>query len=160
MEEKLEKRMYFFVSQNMAPIYMGIQAGHAALEYAVVYGNRKEFQNFMMFHKTWIILNGGTTNDPTNGLPIGTLDQIAADLRFNKIRYSWFREPDLNNALTALCFICDERVFNKTDYPDFNEFLFDADTELYEGLYEKWFDSIGGKQNLFLRNLLNGKKLA
>ena len=31
---------------------------------------------------------------------------------------SLFSEPDLNFALTAVCFIADERVFNYEDYPE------------------------------------------
>ena len=60
---KLKKRLYFFVPYNISPIQQAIQAGHAALEYAFKYGNTEEFIDFVTNHKTWIILNGGTTND-------------------------------------------------------------------------------------------------
>ncbi len=169
MENKeLELRMYFFVPYNISPIQQAIQAGHAALEYAFYYRNEKIFENFLKNHKTWIILNGGTTNNTfvfsdsfdDEGKPIGTLNQIERELLLNRIQYTRFCEPDLNNALTALCFICDERVFNKKDYPDFNEELWEDTISLRDVMYKEWLTSIGGEQNLFLRNLLKDKKLA
>lgn len=166
MENKLELRMYFFVAQNISPIYAGIQSGHAALEYAFHHGDALNplFHDFMLYHKTWVILNGGTTNDGHHGQDIGSLDQIELDLIENGIKYSRFCEPDLNNALTALCFLCDERVFNKKDYPDFDEEScsnYPLYNEIMLGVaHNEWVKSIGGEKNEFLRNLLKGKKLA
>ena len=124
-EKQLELRMYFFVPYNISPIQQAIQAGHAALEYARKYADAGFFQEFVDYHKTWIVLNGGTTNDQRDfdGVPVGTLNQIGDQLQDNDIPFSYFREPDLNDALTALCFIADERVFNREDYPDFVNWL-------------------------------------
>ena len=116
MTENLELRMYFFVPYNLSSIQKGIQAGHAALEYALRYGRTELFKTFMRDYKTWIILNGGTTRDVgismENGIEAGTLNQIRLGLESNNIFHSFFREPDLNYALTAVCFIADERVWN------------------------------------------------
>jgi hypothetical protein len=124
-QHHFEKRLYFLVPYNLSPIQQGIQAGHAALEYAHEFGNDPSYLDFMEHWKTWIILNGGTTNsheDVNNpGSPIGSLDKIEKILLNNHIRHASFREPDLNNALTAICILLDERVFKWTALQDFSE---------------------------------------
>lgn len=175
MEENktLELRMYFFVPYNISPIQQAIQAGHSSLEYACEFGDTKLFKEFMN-HKTWIILNGGTTR--TGGDPEGTMQQIVGAINeFNrsvkdknqKVNIATFHEPDLNNALTAICFICDERVFNYKDSIDWSKYAEDyysesdgvTDLEL-EDLQKQWEETLGGPKNVFLRELLKGKKLA
>lgn len=189
--EELEKRMYFFVPYNISPIQQAIQAGHAALEYARIYGSNDLFCDFVENWKTWIILNGGTTNGKielgnnprTDDNPYnGSLDNLAHQIIREDIECSTFQEPDLNDALTAVCFICDERVFNYEDYPDFVDWIRAQDfvdedeklnsfisleglepdrlKELFPGMYPLWFNRMGGGKNLFLRELLRGKKLA
>jgi len=183
-ENKLEFRMYFFVVSSLKGISQGIMCGHTALEYALKYGQTKEFIDFATNWKTWIILNGGTTNEQRDfdGIAEGTLNQIGDQLLENEILFSYFKEPDLNNALTALCFIADERVFNKKDYPDFIEYLIeripmessrasvelvllktmknDAIIKKYPEYYKEWIQLIGGIKNVFLRELLKDKILA
>lgn len=180
MENTLEKRMYFFTIYQLTGIQAGIQCGHAALEYARKFRDSETFVEFVDNHKTWIILNGGTTNDERDfeGLAKGTLNQVGDQLYENGIDFSYFREPDLNDALTALCFICDERVFNRKDYPDFKNYLLDkmdADSESHTGVkllmddelqeqysdvYKEWVRLLGGVKNVFLRELIRDKKLA
>lgn len=187
----LEKRMYFFVPYQLTGIQKAIQAGHAALEYARNYRENGEFIDFLDNWKTWIILDGGTTN--SNGKPganfredmepyHGSLDNLAQQIIMNKVNYALFQEPDLNNALTAVCFIADERVFNYKDYPDFHEWIlaqeivdgpektasytnvkFNTPEELkqiFPGMYPLWISFLGGAKNVFLRQLLKNKKLA
>lgn len=186
----LEMRMYFFVPYNISEIQKGIQAGHAALRYARTFSeNNPEVWDFVDNHETWIILNGGTTNDQRDfdGKPLGTLNQIGDDLNDNHIEFSYFIEPDLNNALTAICFICDERVFNKKDYPDFVTWLTDikmypsakeeaeknnpelwvklrlypeTQQDMFPEYYKEWIRFIGGVKNVFLREIISDKKLA
>jgi hypothetical protein len=182
----LELRMYFFVPYNISPIQQAIQAGHAALEYARKFGQSEIFQDFVNNWKTWIILNGGTTNSrrDLSGEILGSLDQIGDILVEHEIEFAWFNEPDLNDALTAICLICDERVFNREDYPDFldyilniaypkNDHIPDAKSVVemrmtpieelqttYSEYYKEWVRFIGGVNNVFLREVLKGKKLA
>ena len=167
-EERLEKRMYFFVPYNISDIQKGIQAGHAAMEYARLFGQTEEFQEFVTFDKTWIILNGGTTRDGANEDERGSLNNIRREMYNNNIRFADFREPDLNNALTAVCFIADERVFNRKDYPNFKDWLMkNYDEENYDEdikdnyYYSEWVTKVmNSKQNAFLRELITGKSLA
>ena len=176
IEKQLELRMYFFTVSSLCGISKGIACGHASLEYAYLYGQSQEFIDFIQQHKTWIILNGGTTNDERDldDKPLGTLNQIGDALDENDIKFSHFREPDLNHALTALCFIADERVFNKKDFHDFKDFLsgisksyieannltYDETKERYHTDYKEWIRGIGGIKNEFLRDLIKDKKLA
>jgi hypothetical protein len=191
-EEKiLEVRMYFFVPYNISEIQKGIQCGHAALRYARAFSAEfPEVWEFVDNHETWIILNGGTTNDQRDfeGIPAGTLNQIADELLKTDIRFSYFIEPDLNNALSSLCFLCDERVFNREDFPDFVDWLLDVKmyesaknealknnpefwvelkikpVEIVQGLfpefYKEWIRLLGGVKNIFLRELTRDKKKA
>ncbi|MBW3020490.1 hypothetical protein KY334_04280 [Candidatus Woesearchaeota archaeon] len=193
----LEKRMYFCVPYNISPIQQAIQAGHAALEYAHKYKDNEEYIDFIENWKTWIILNGGTTNsklDENANNYLGTLNQLESSIiQFNfevkrtkdenqEINFSTFWEPDLNDALTAVCFVCDERVFNYTDYPDIDIFIKEGDgaynknlwfetfkngpwtlenaEEQFPSLYKEWEEFLGGPKNVFLRYLLKNKKLA
>ncbi len=190
--------MYFFVPYNISPIQQAIQAGHSAIEYARQYADDYEFQNFADEWKTWIILNGGTTNSRVRKDVINLRDEIDpyegsmdnlyvnliswnADHKNDKINSSIFQEPDLNDALTAICFIADERVFNYEDYPEFDDWFciqdFPDDTSewrasytvydkgnraiLFPEQYKHWVTSVmGSEKNVFLRQLLKGKKLA
>ena len=182
-EEKkteLELRMYFFVPYNLSPIQQAIQAGHAALEYAYRHRESLYFRNFVTNWKTWIILDGGTTNSSLagDGNPLGTLNQIHDELWKKNITHSLFYEPDLNDALTAVCFICDERVWDRENYPDFINYITDVENlsaersiglrvipyeevvKKYSVLYEGWVVMMGGNENIFLRDLIRDKRLA
>ena len=189
----LEFRMYFFVPYNISDIQKGIQAGHALGEYVLNHGRENPVHvvwDYLKYWKTWIILDGGTTNSNRNFAMIsaGSLNQIADDLVENEIEMGYFMEPDLNDALSAVCFICDERVFNKKDYPEFWDFMAiqddDGDEEFVEKNrkrvrlevkttpVEEWpekygqhfinwkEDVVGGDKNLFLRELIRDMKLA
>lgn len=198
--ENLEKRLYFFVPYNLSPIQQAIQAGHAALEYARKYQNDPDFIDFADNWKTWIILNGGTTNSKllkdsetgwyanprTDEAPyLGSLDNIAHQLIKNKINYSLFQEPDLNDALTAVCFIADTKVWDWENYPNFRNWLHEqpldikdhselrfkriknksdySDEDLlaqFAKEYLVWVEFVGGIKNAFLKDLIEGKKLA
>lgn len=123
----LELRAYFFVPYNISEMQRGVQGIHAAFRYGRKFANDETFQHFVDNCETVIILNGGTTDDERDfeGFVAGTLNQIADDLLKNEIPFTYFIEPDLNHALTALCFIADERVYDKEHYPDFVNYLID-----------------------------------
>lgn len=150
--EKLEYRMYFFVPYNISKIQMGIQSGHAALRYANTYHKTKEYQKFLE-NETWIILNGGTTNSFD-----GSLNKIMDSLYHNNINCSQFYEPDLNNALTAVCFLVDNRVYQGLGYNDWAEAIRNGDPNINPK--QTYSEYIGGEKNEFLKELITGKPLA
>ena len=187
MEEKqLELRAYFFVPYNISSMQRGIQAKHAFDEYLLKYGRDNPEHivwDYMKNHKTVIILNGGTTNirrELGTGISLGSLNQIGDSLLENKIEFSYFEEPDLNDALTAVCFLADERVWNYEDYPDFldwifKNYLYDEPAQrkielkmmgileltwMFPEYHKEWVEFLGGEKNVFLRELIRGKKLA
>lgn len=159
MTESLEFRMYGLVPYNISPIQQGIQFGHAVVEYSNVHFNDEDYQKWAKQDKTFIILNGGTTNSDLESL--GTLNKHLQSLFDNKIKFEFFQEPDLGNQLTAIVFLVDERVFNKTKYPDFEPSRYAKySTWKYRKEFNGWSKKIGGQKNVFLREFLKNFKLA
>ena len=170
----LEYRMYGLVPYNLSPIQQGIQYGHAVVEYSQTIKSIKPFEKiydkWAKEDKTFIILNGGTTNN--NPEKLGSLNNHLNTLMFNDIMVEKFYEPDLGDQLTAIVFLVDERVFNKEVYPDFvEEKLPWSKTKPSEKIlselevknkknYDLWVDKIGGKKNAFLREYLKPLRLA
>lgn len=163
-DNNLELRMYGLVPYNISPIQQAIQFGHAVVEYGQsVKGTEHEklYNEWANNWKTFIILNGGTTND--NPLALGTLNQHLITLREAGVWCKEFHEPDLGNQLTAIVFIIDERVFNKEKYPDFDIFIQDYEFTKFSNelkLEKIWVETLGGYPNVELRYFLKNFKLA
>lgn len=104
-------RMYFFTLYNISPIQAGIACSHAALEYVQKFAlhanedddHRKIIIDFIENHKTFVVLNGGTS--------ITMLDRIQ-ELDDLGIHWASFVEPHLNNSCSAIAFIVDESEYN------------------------------------------------
>lgn len=154
-----ELRMYGLVPYNISPIQQGIQYGHAVVEYANKHFNDVDYQKWAKVDKTFIILNGGTTN--TNLDYLGTLNNHLQTLFDMGVKLESFFEPDLGHQLTAIVFLVDERVFNRTKYPDFEPSVLGAlNTWKCKREYKGWVKKIGGEKNVFLRNFLKNFRLA
>ena len=193
MENKLELRMYGLVPYNISPIQQGIQFGPAVVEYGQkmkYLGEHNQSLNIQYNDwadnwKTFIILNGGTTNHRVDeqGMPFGTLNNHLLILEENKIDFATFSEPDLGDQLTAIVFVVDERVFNRKKYPDFEDWVIENYGELIRSdyyttsymlatqikqsnskgdkkVYAEWSKFVGGEKNIFLRDFLKNFKLA
>ena len=177
--EKIKKglRMYFFVPYNIMPIQQGIQAGHCAEQYALKYNIMPQWQEYVQDHKTWIILNGGTTNNTssvTKNLR-GSLNVIGDTLQKEEIPYASFYEPDLNDALTAVCFLADEKVYDMENYPMYDEYCSREKERMTIGKdgivnaihitfpekpTEEYIQFVGGPKNFILKELIYRKRLA
>jgi len=131
----MELRMYGLVPYNISPIQQSIQYGHSVVEYGLKYFNDKDYQDWAKLNKTFIILNGGTTN--INYDRLGTLNKHADYLESIGVKIARFYEPDLGDQLTAICFILNEKVFNKTLYPDYIPYI-------QNNLYKVWSEEFGG----------------
>jgi hypothetical protein len=217
MEDKLELRMYGIVPYNISAIQQAIQFAHAVVEYGQmvksenpdVEGLEANGQRYMHINnlmaptisslyndwadnwKTFIILNGGTSNHSINryheGDFVGTMEQHLEKLNEIGIVNATFNEPDLNDMLSAVVFIVDERVFNRKKYLDLGDWIwvnrgeyltdrmittqridkmyrngyFQTDANKEERLlYSDWVESIGGEKNVRLRDFLKNLKLA
>ena len=180
--EELTYRTYVFVERHLSPLDKGIQSAHAIIEYyndAKLWNKEEESANFdkwAHFDKTLILLGGGTVND------LDDLDEKLTELR---IHHGSFREADLDNILTAIAVVVDERVFNKEKYPDFEEWAAKEKKDItpkqevgwcYYTIktdsstisisedkkpiyYKEWVEFIGGEKNVFLRQFIQNKKL-
>lgn len=194
--ENLELRMYGLVPYNISPIQQAIQFGHAVVEYGqqiklptalskMSLNAPFIYDNWATNWKTFIILNGGTTNHKLNddGLPFGSLNQHVLELQNNNIDFSTFNEPDLGDQLTSVVFIVDERVFNRKKYPNFEDWVIENYGDLIRSenyttsimmarrikestskedkkVYQSWVKFVGGEKNVFLRDFLKNFKLA
>jgi hypothetical protein len=184
-EPYLEYRMYGLVPYNISSIQSGIQYGHAVQEYnnmmndtLLLYDtdefalSRIGFGKWRLHDKTFIILNGGTTNENVESKWYGSMQINRDTLISNGVVCAEFKEPDLNDSLTAVVFLVDERVFDKEKYPNFEKETLPwsktkpSDKKLKELEernainYEKWVEKIGGPRNAFLREFLPKFKLA
>jgi hypothetical protein len=174
-EMYLEYRMYGLVAYQLCgTIHAGIQFGHAVVEFGQnVKGAgsiEKIYDKWAQKDKTFIILNGGTTNNSETCA--GTLNKHLKSFYDAGILVATFYEPDLGNQLTAFVFLVDERVFNKTIYPDFvpetlpysrrkpSEKQLEELENRNSQNYKHWLDKIGGEKNAFLREYLKPFRLA
>ena len=158
--ERLELRMYGLVPYNISPIQQGIQFGHAVVEYGRMCDGMKNYEihykNWADNWKTFIILNGGTTNtnlSTDDGLPFGSMNRHLLTLIDIGVPVATFIEPDLGDQLTAIVFIVDERIFNRIKYPDPQPFATDDEQRMF-------MESIGGEKNYKLREFLKQFRLA
>jgi hypothetical protein len=175
-EMYLGYRMYGFVNYQLSgTIHAGIQFGHAVVDYGQMVKGlpsiEQVYDKWANNDKTFIILSGGTTNDREDYY--GGLQAKRDLLDINAILFSEFREPDLNDSLTAVVFLADERVYDKELYPDFIEEKAPYSRRTKESKkeeiqrderndinYQKWVEKIGGVKNAILRELLKNQRMA
>jgi hypothetical protein len=139
---KHKQRMYGLVPYNISPIQQGIQFGHAVVEYGL-YHNDDVYDTWARQDKTFVILNGGTTNKSmtrigtSNGAPKGTLNRYVDSLKDLGIKASCFYEPDLGDQLTAVVFLLDERIWDRETFPDHDVHIDShvSENEYYEEMW-------------------------
>ena len=162
----MKYRMYGLVPYNLSPIQQGIQFGHAVVEYMIYFpmdlNIYKDTKQWAENDKTFIILNGGTTND--NPMSLGTLNQHVQTLKKLGVKTATFTEPDLGDCLTAVVFLVPETVYDEELYPE--PTLSDKhwiptiqESNKYK-LDKKRFIETVGKNGLELREFLKQFKLA
>lgn len=179
-EMYLEYRMYGIVPYNISPIQAGIQFGHAVVEYQQNTRGIKPaediYNKWASQDKTFIICNGGTTNEDPTDKWYGSMQKRRDALSEAGILFAEFREPDLNNTLTAVVFLVDERVFNEELYPNYVNMPYpweekgrgykpkESEIAKWESdnakNREKWVEKIGNEKNDFLRKFLKPLRLA
>jgi hypothetical protein len=194
--KKLELRMYGLTPYQLSGIQIGIQFGHAVVEYGQkmkYLGEHNQSLNIQYNDwadnwKTFIILNGGVSNHSVNRYSdtedfFGSMEKNLKLLEDNGVEIGTFYEPDLNDMLSGIVFIVDERIFNKKDYPDFSDWLMSNYGELIrtelgatvhtiseniknstnkqdQKVYKEWVSLVGGEKNVFLRDFLKNFRLA
>ena len=161
MEKRLEQRMYGLVPYNLSPIQQGIQFGHAVVEYSLNHYSYTEqkgsnpYSQWAHYDKTFIILNGGTTNK--NEDRYGTLNIAQSELYAMGVELATFHEPDLGDQLTAVVFLVDERVWDKEKYPSYDEAFTHGPSEknYYKELFGEDYEKV-----VEMREFLSRYKLA
>ena len=77
------RRLYVLVNKKLAPVYGCVQGGHAVAQFMLENPNQKWNNEFLIY------LYADT-------------DKWADKLRRQGVKCSIFREPDLNNSITAI----------------------------------------------------------
>ena len=188
LDHKDELRMYGLVAYQLSgTIHAGIQFGHAVVEYGLKHGKSNvindkvdTYTQWAKNDKTFIVLNGGTTNKRLiDGIPFGSLNQHVITLKEMGVATAEFYEPDLGEQLTATVFIVPKQVYNKKEFLNFDEYTIQTTSDLEIALevneaykrcnfenknlkekYEEWTKYMGGKTNVELRYFLSNFKFA
>ncbi len=169
-------RLYSFNMYNISAIQCGIQSAHSNMEYASENWGSPDFFEWMKYHKTVILLNGGTSNagvESVYGLPVekGSMEQHLETLLANGINAVPFYEPDMNNALTSISFLVDDGVYKTPNYRyhafadmeknnDFSVYLRKKESGRLSENFLRWLDKVGGEKNLWLRLYLRNFRLS
>lgn len=151
----MKYRMYSFVLRQLNPIQKGVQTAHAVIEYSTAYHKTKEYQKWCNIDKTLIILDGGTYPE---------MMELLETLENYGIKHEYFEEEDLNNLVTAITVIADERVWDCKKYLDYDLIsktqITISSNEDDCMTYDEWVKFIGGESNVKLRELIFSKRLA
>lgn len=163
MAKKLTYRTYNLVIRQLNGINKGVQAEHSAKRYIWKYKDDIETSNIfdpeMPDNETTIILDGGTHQE---------MVEIQRILEEAGVKHSYFNEPDLNNCLTAITVLADERVWDRKYFQSYQEYYdyfiacYNSEMQPSETTptYEEWLNHIGGEKNATLIEILSNKKLS
>lgn len=102
-----EHRMYCVVLRHLSGIQKGIQSAHAIVEYSNTHKEDKNYIQWATIDKTLILLEVNSTNE---------LTKLYVDLIKITHKVCSFYEPDINNSITAIAFLLDDRVWNPEEH--------------------------------------------
>jgi hypothetical protein len=88
------KRLYVLIDQKLDVVYGCVQGGHAVAQWLLEHPNQNWNNNYLIYL-------------------YADLDKWRVRLDLTNKDYSMFREPDLNNQLTAIALQDDGRMFKK-----------------------------------------------
>lgn len=145
------------VLRQLTPMQKGIQTAHAVADYVFDLHETDECGEWVCCDKTLIILDAGTSQD---------LQEAIQWLKDNNIEHRVFKEPDLYDMPTAVCFLADERVWDTETYPDFEHYMTQASAmplDVKPGI-GSWivdiFDNVDPKPIINLREFIFSKRLS
>ena len=155
-------RTYEIVLRHLSGVNKGVQAEHSAKRYIWKYRNEPITEIVMenIENETTIMVDGGTHQD---------MVEIHRILEEADINHTYFIEPDLNNCMTAITVVADERVWDRINYKSYDEFVEMCMIEdglnpilssIRSGYLEQWYEYIGGEKNHILIEILKNKKLS
>ncbi|ADM79891.1 hypothetical protein phiAS5_ORF0048 [Aeromonas phage phiAS5] len=97
------KKCYVFINRYLGDKQAGIQAAHAIARMMIQ--PPKEVLRWAVEHETLVLLNGGDHND---------LERLM-EYNCDETKMFEFREPGLNNAITAVAYVPNEAHENRID---------------------------------------------
>lgn len=169
----MEYRMYCLAERHLSIAQKTIQAAHAIVEYSLKFGDTEEYKHWAKYDKTIIVLDGGNTPDMKVDIVKLT------DIEYN---YEIFMEPDMDNFVTCIVFLADERVFDYEKYGrNFEEWrnlkILENDrsqmhTDPVTGVttmnavyimpptYPEWINLIGGEKQEKVKEIISTKRVA
>ena len=160
-----EQRLYVLVLRTLSSMQKGIQALHAAVEFSNVFHGDLCYQRWSRQDKTVVVLDGGTSNATSQRKD--TLDAYLRELTARNIPVAGFYETDLNNALTAVAFLADYRVYQKSDTTSESAHKQNAkhrvcnmSPERANNMREAVRREVGDERNVFLRTFIKQFALA
>lgn len=155
MEEKKGYKMYSIVLRHLDGQNKGVQTTHGVCEYVRKHWDDEDLQQWINQDKTLVMLSGGTVSD---------MNEIRTCFDEVGIPYETFEEEDLANITTSICLLADEKVWDRKNYPSFNEFVKTytettgfTNTDDLVVVYERL---VGGHQNAVKKEILNNLRLA
>lgn len=155
MEEKKGYKMYSIVLRHLDGQNKGVQTTHGVCEYVRKHWNDEDLQQWINQDKTLVMLSGGTVSD---------MNEIRTCFDEVGIPYETFEEEDLADITTSICLLADEKVWDRKNYPSFNEFAKTyiettgfTNTDDLVVVYERL---VGGHQNAVKKEILNNLRLA
>ena len=92
MEKQNERRLYVLIDKSLEPVYGCVQGGHAVAQYLLEHPNQKWNNSYLIYL-------------------YANVDLYRMKLIMRNKDFSEFKEPDLNNRVTALACEDDGRLF-------------------------------------------------
>lgn len=154
-------RTYEIVLRHLSGVNKGVQVEHSAKRFIWKYRNEPFVEELMENpeNETTIMVDGGTHQD---------MVEIQRQLEELNIPHTFFIEPDLNDCMTAITVVADERVWDRENYKSYRDFvdfnMANDGISIYSSIkptyIEEWYEYIGGEQNSKLYEILSTKKLS
>lgn len=98
-------KAYVFVNRYLSGVQVGIQAAHALVRLGVD-NSDNDFYDWATEHETIVVLNGGSSSNMKNILNI---------LSGGDNRVEYFREPDMDDMITAIAYVPSKKEFNQIE---------------------------------------------
>ena len=92
----MEKKLYVLISNELDPIYGCVQGGHAVAQYLLDHRDLTSWKNEYLIY-----------------LDCEDIDEWSELLKFTDLKFSVFREPDLDDVITAIAVEGGDALFKK-----------------------------------------------